>query len=413
MTDKGLTPLSVLRQYWGYDSFRPLQEDIINSVLSGHDTLALLPTGGGKSITFQVPALVLGGLTIVITPLISLMKDQVDNLRERSVTAVCIHSGLTRSEQTLVMDKCRLGKASLLYVSPEKLRSSTFIDRIRHFNVRLIAVDEAHCISQWGYDFRPSYLEIAALRDVFPDAPVLALTASATPAVSKDIMERLRFRDSKVFAKSFSRPNISYVVRYAEHKDAVMLKAVKSVPGTAIIYVRSRKRTREIAEFLKSEGISAGYYHAGLSVEEKNERQQQWKSGKLRVIVATNAFGMGIDKPDVRLVVHYDIPPSLEEYYQEAGRAGRDGLSSYALLIAGNYDKGVLTRRLSDAFPSREYIRRVYELACNFVNIAVGEGYQSARDFDFSLFCTRFHLQPVMARSALGLLTSAGWIEYV
>ncbi|MDE5838327.1 MAG: RecQ family ATP-dependent DNA helicase [Paramuribaculum sp.] len=413
MTDKGLTPLSVLRQYWGYDSFRPLQEDIINSVLSGHDTLALLPTGGGKSITFQVPALVLGGLTIVITPLISLMKDQVDNLRERSVTAVCIHSGLTRSEQTLVMDKCRLGKASLLYVSPEKLRSSTFIDRIRHFNVSLIAVDEAHCISQWGYDFRPSYLEIAALRDVFPDAPVLALTASATPTVSKDIMERLRFRDSKVFAKSFSRPNISYVVRYAEHKDAVMLKAVKSVPGTAIIYVRSRKRTREIAEFLNSEGISAGYYHAGLSVEEKNERQQQWKSGKLRVIVATNAFGMGIDKPDVRLVVHYDIPPSLEEYYQEAGRAGRDGLSSYALLIAGNYDKGVLTRRLTDAFPSREYIRRVYDLACNFGNLAVGEGYQSARDFDFSLFCTRFHLQPVMARSALGLLTSAGWIEYV
>lgn len=413
MTAQELTPLSVLRQYWGYDSFRPLQEDIINSVIGGRDTLALLPTGGGKSITFQVPALVLGGLTIVVTPLISLMKDQVDNLRERSVSAVCLHSGLSRREQTLVMDKCRLGKATLLYVSPEKLHSSAFIDQIRRFNVRLIAVDEAHCISQWGYDFRPSYLEIAALRDLFPDAPVLALTASATPAVAKDIMERLRFKGEKVFAKSFSRPNISYVVRYAEHKDAVMLKAVKSVPGTAIIYVRSRKRTREIAEVLRAEGISAGYYHAGLSVEEKNDRQRRWKSGELRVIVATNAFGMGIDKPDVRLVVHYDIPPSLEEYYQEAGRAGRDGLPSFALLIAGNYDKGVLTRRLSDAFPSREYIRRVYELACNFVNIAVGEGYQTARDFDFGLFCTRFHLQPLMARSALGLLTAAGWIEYV
>lgn len=407
------TPLSVLRDVWGYDSFRPLQEEIIDSVLSGRDTLALLPTGGGKSITFQVPALVLGALTVVITPLISLMKDQVDNLRARGVTAVCIHSGLTRAEHKLAMDKCRLGKASLLYVSPEKLRSANFLEQIRLFDVRLIAVDEAHCISQWGYDFRPSYLEIAALRDIYPDVPVLALTASATPAVAADIMERLRFTNRQVFAKSFSRPNISYIVRYAEHKDAVMLKAVKSVPGTAIIYVRSRKRTREIAEILRAEGIPAAYYHAGLSVEEKNERQSRWKSGEVRVIVATNAFGMGIDKPDVRLVVHYDIPPSLEEYYQEAGRAGRDGLPSFALLIAGNYDKGALTRRLSDAFPSREYIRKVYDLVCVFLGIAVGEGYQAVRDFDFSLFCSRFHLQPAMTRSALGLLTSAGWIEYV
>ena len=413
MTPAEMTPLAVLRRYWGYDSFRPLQEEIIDSVIQGHDTLALLPTGGGKSITFQVPALVLGGLTVVITPLISLMKDQVDNLRAKNISAVCIHSGLTRAEQKLVMDKCRLGKASLLYVSPEKLRSSAFIDQIRRFNVRLIAVDEAHCISQWGYDFRPSYLEIAALRDVFPTAPVLALTASATPAVSRDIMERLRFKDQRIFSKSFSRSNISYIVRYAEHKDAVMIKAIKSVPGTAIIYVRSRKRTREIAEILRAEGITAGYYHAGLSVEEKNERQSRWKSGEIRVIVATNAFGMGIDKPDVRLVVHYDIPPSLEEYYQEAGRAGRDGLPSFALLIAGNYDKGLITRKLSDAFPSREYIRKVYDLVCVFLGIAVGEGYQVVRDFDFSLFCSRFHLQPVMTRSALGLLTSAGWIEYV
>lgn len=407
------SPLSVLREYWGYDSFRPLQAEIIDSVLQGHDTLALLPTGGGKSITFQVPALVLGGLTIVITPLISLMKDQVDNLRRRSVSAVCIHSGLTRAEQKLVMDKCRLGKASLLYVSPEKLRSSSFIDRIRHYDVRLIAVDEAHCISQWGYDFRPSYLEIASLRDVFPSAPVLALTASATPVVAEDIMARLRFTDARVFSRSFSRPNISYIVRRAEHKDGLLLKAVRSVPGTAIVYVRSRKRTREIAELLKAVGISAAYYHAGLSVEEKNERQRQWKDGEVMVIVATNAFGMGIDKPDVRLVVHYDIPPSLEEYYQEAGRAGRDGLPSFALLIVGNYDKGVLSRRLADAFPSRDYIRKVYELACNFVDIPVGEGYTAVRDFDFSLFCTRFRLQPVMTRSALNLLTASGWIEFV
>lgn len=404
---------TILKQVWGYDSFRPLQREIIESVLAGNDTLALLPTGGGKSITFQVPAIALGGLTIVVTPLISLMKDQVDNLRSRGVTAVYLHSGLTRAEHKLAIDRCVLGKAKLLYVSPEKLKSETFLDSIRDMDIRLIAVDEAHCISQWGYDFRPSYLDIANLRTRLPGVPVLALTASATPEVADDIMARLQFTGRKIFSRSFSRPNISYIVRRAEHKESVLLKALEATRGAAIVYVRSRKRTRDLADYLTAHGISAAHYHAGISIEDKNERQKQWKEDKIRVIVATNAFGMGIDKPDVRMVIHYDIPPSLEEYYQESGRAGRDGKPSFALIIAGIYDKGVLTRRLADNFPPREFIRRVYELACNFVNIPVGEGYGCVRDFDLPLFCNRFNLPPSMTRSALHLLSRSGWFEYV
>lgn len=404
----------ILQQVWGYDSFRPLQREIIESVLAGHDTLGLLPTGGGKSLTFQVPALALDGLTIVITPLISLMKDQVDNLRQRGVRAYCLHSGLTRSEARLAMDRCRLGKTRLLYVSPEKLQSESFAEELRTWAVSLIVVDEAHCISQWGYDFRPSYLKIQALRDFFLNAPVLALTASATPEVAADIMKQLRFRDGcKQFAKSFHRDNLSYIVRYDEYKERTLVRVLQGVAGTAIVYVRSRRRCREIAEMLCQHGISADYYHAGLAPEEKEGRQNAWKTDQVRVMVATNAFGMGIDKPDVRVVAHMDLPASLEEYYQEAGRAGRDGEPAYAVVIASKADKAMLSRRVSDAFPPKDYIAHVYEMAGNFLDVAVGSGYDQVFEFNFPLFCQRFHLQPIMTDSALKLLSRAQYIDYI
>lgn len=402
-----------LRRYWGYDSFRPMQEEIIESVLDGKDTLGLLPTGGGKSLTFQVPAMMLPGLTVVVTPLISLMKDQVDNLLDRGIRAVYFHAGLTLREHNLAVDRCRLGKAKLVYVSPEKLRSERFISTLRLLDVSLIVVDEAHCISQWGYDFRPSYLKISELRHYFPSAPVLALTASATPEVTADIMRLLEFKENNVFARSFVRDNISYAVRFADDKEGMLKRILSKVGGTAIVYVRSRRRTREIAASLAADGVSAEYYHAGLSPEEKELRQNRWKSGETRVIVATNAFGMGIDKPDVRLVVHIDLPSSIEEYYQESGRAGRDGKPSYAVIVTSKYFKGQLTRRVDEAFPPKDYIARVYELACNFLNIAVGSGFNSVNEFNFNLFCDTFDLRPVTAKSALELLTRAGYIEFV
>lgn len=402
----------ILQEYWGYTDFRPLQEDIIMSVLEGRDTLGLLPTGGGKSITFQVPALALEGITVVITPLISLMKDQVDNLRANGIKAIYMHSGLTRAENRLAFDRCRLGKVKLLYISPEKLQSKTFVDQLRLFDISLIVVDEAHCISQWGYDFRPSYLKISSIRTLFPKAPVLALTASATPEVVDDIMARLNFNGRNVFARSFTRENLSYIVRYGDHKESLLLKVLQNTTGSSIVYVRSRRRTREIADILVKNGISADFYHAGLAPEDKDEKQNRWKSDQCRVMVATNAFGMGIDKPDVRVVVHHDLPSSLEEYYQEAGRAGRDGKPAFAVLLAAKHDKGTLTRRINENFPDKEFIKRTYELAGNFLDVAVGSGYNEVYEFNFNLFCKRFDLQPVSANSALNLLTQAGYLDF-
>jgi ATP-dependent DNA helicase RecQ len=407
-------PEDILKEYWGYDSFRPGQLDIIQSVLSGHDTLGLLATGGGKSITFQVPALIFEGLTIVVTPLISLMKDQVDNLRDRDIRATYLYSGQTRREVTLAYDKCRLAKVKMLYVSPERLRSPMFLAESKNWGVSFIVVDEAHCISQWGYDFRPSYLRIAELREIFPDVPVLALTASATPAVRDDIVKQLNFRDGyNVFARTFARDNLSYIVRHTADKETKLHEVLAKTSGSAIVYVRSRVRTKQIATFLRSVNINADFYHAGLSVEDKSEKQNRWKSGETRVMVATNAFGMGIDKPDVRVVVHMDLPPSLEEYYQEAGRAGRDGLHSFAVIVASNYDKATLTRRLSDAFPEISYIRRVYELVCNFLDVPIGEGYNQVYEFDMDKFCMTFKLQSRQVIGALSLLGQAGYLEYV
>lgn len=407
-----MTPEEILSRYWGYDSFRPMQREIITSLLSGHDTIGLLPTGGGKSLTFQVPAMMFDGLTLVVSPLISLMKDQVDNLYGRGIRAVYFHSGLTRREIKLALDRCRLGKVKLAYVSPEKLRQKTFIDELRQWDVSAIVVDEAHCISQWGYDFRPSYLAIAALREIFPSAPVLALTASATPEVVADIAEKLAMRDHAVYARSFMRDNISYIVRRDEHKEGMMLRVLANTAGSSIVYVRSRRRCRELADAIRAAGITADYYHAGLSPEEKADRQDRWKNGDIRVIVATNAFGMGIDKPDVRIVIHYDLPSSLEEYYQEAGRAGRDGRHSYAVLLVARSDKALLTRRISESFPPKEQILRVYELLGNFLDVIVGGGYNKVYECDFNRFCLLFKLQPSTTRSALSILTRAGYIEY-
>lgn len=407
-------PLSILKQYWGYDAFRPMQREIIDSVLDGHDTLGLLPTGGGKSITFQVPALLLPGLTIVVTPLISLMKDQVDNLKNRDIRAVYFHSGLTRREANLGLTRCRLGKVKLVYVSPERLQNDNFIAELRSMDVSLIVVDEAHCISQWGYDFRPSYLKVAKLREITGEhVPILALTASATPEVTADIMRSLRFREPRVFARSFTRENLSYIVRYADFKEETLLRVLNATSGCAIVYVRSRRRCREIAQLLTREGISADYYHAGLAPEDKELRQNAWKNDHIRVIVATNAFGMGIDKPDVRTVVHYDLPSSLEEYYQEAGRAGRDGLPSFAVLLYTSRDKTTLRRHLAAEFPDREDILLVYERVCNFLGIAVGDGYDRMYEFDLDLFLSIFKMRPELVVPSLRILGRAGYLDYI
>ena len=404
----------ILEKYWGYSAFRPLQEDIINSVLNGNDTLGLMPTGGGKSITFQVPALMRDGLALVVTPIISLMKDQVDNLIAHHVKATYLHAGLSYTEQRKTIEKCLYGKYKFLYVSPERLASSSFLNHLRHMPVSMIVVDEAHCISQWGYDFRPSFLNIYSIREYFPDVPVLALTATATGQVVTDIVEKLKFKKGyKVFKKSFARNNLSYVVRYSDDKMRQLIHILNSVSGSAIVYVRSRKRCKQISDELVRNGIVADYYHAGLIVEDKENKQNKWKSDEIRVIVATNAFGMGIDKPDVRLVIHFDLPNSLEEYYQEAGRAGRDGKNSWAVALTTHSDQGVLRRHVTDAFPEKEFIKKVYERVGNFLEVAVGEGFEKLYDFNFNLFCQTFKLPILPTHNALQLLTRAGYIEFI
>lgn len=362
----------ILKRYWGYDKFRPLQEEIIESVLAGKDTLGLMPTGGGKSLTFQVPALAMDGICLVITPLIALMKDQVDNLRARDIKAAYLYSGLTRHETIVTLENCIFGKYKFLYVSPERLSAELFLSKLKAMKVSLLVVDEAHCISQWGYDFRPSYIKIADIRTLLPRVPVLALTATATPKVSKDIQEKLNFKTENLFQKSFFRPNLSYVIRRGENKIQQLVHILNRVPGSAIVYVRSRQKTKEIVEELRRFGISADFYHAGLKSEDKNQKQQMWKEDHCRVIVSTNAFGMGIDKPNVRLVVHLDLPNSPEEYYQEAGRAGRDGFQAYAVILYANADKTKLEKRIRDMFPERDFIFRVYEALGNYLQIAVG-----------------------------------------
>jgi len=403
---------SILQKYWGYTAFRPLQEEIIQSIASGKDTLGLMPTGGGKSLTFQVPALATEGVCIVVTPLIALMKDQVDNLKKLGIKATAVYSGMTRQDIIAQLENCIFGDYKFLYVSPERLGTEIFRNKLQAMKVSFLVVDESHCISQWGYDFRPSYLNIAEIRELLPHIPVLALTATATPDVVNDIQERLHFKEKNVFLKSFERKNLAYIVRQTDDKMKTLTRILQKVPGTAIVYVRSRKRTKEIATFLKEIGFSADYYHAGLNQEEKNRRQNSWKNNECRIMVTTNAFGMGIDKPDVRLVIHIDFPGSLEEYYQEAGRAGRDEQKAYAVALCSGTDTMKLKKRLSDEFPDRAFIYRVYEALGNFYQIAVGYGLNTVHDFSLIKFCAAYKFSMLQAHHALKILSLSGYIEY-
>lgn len=402
----------ILKRYWGYDNFRGIQEDIIKSICSGNDTLGLMPTGGGKSITFQVPALAMDGVCVVITPLIALMKDQVLNLRKRGIKAAAIYSGMTRDTIITTMENAIFGAVKILYVSPERLTSETFLKKLSHVKVSLLTIDEAHCISQWGYDFRPSYLRIGEIRRLFPHVPVLALTATATPPVVSDIQQRLGFKTENVFRMSFERKNLAYVVRNTDDKYHELLHILSSVDGSAIVYARSRKRTKEMAQQLAADGVSATFYHAGLELGEKDRRQKSWIADETRVIVATNAFGMGIDKPDVRVVIHIDCPDSIEAYFQEAGRAGRDGKKAYAILLYNNNDRAKLTRRIADTFPEKDYIRKVYEHLAYYYQVGVGSGYGVTFEFDIARFCQVFRHFPVPVDSALTILSRAGYIDY-
>ena len=408
-----MTYKEILKQYWNYDNFRGIQEEIIESIGKGHDTLGLMHNGGGKSITFQVPALAQPGLCLVITPLIALMKDQVRNLRDRGIKALAVYSGMTREEIVVALENCIFGDYKFLYISPERLDTDIFRAKLRNMKINMITVDESHCISQWGYDFRPAYLKISEIRELLPTVPVLALTATATPEVVKDIQTKLGFReDSRIFRMSFERKNLAYIVRNTESKQEELLHILNSVSGSAIVYTRNRKRTREVAELLVNNEITATFYHAGLNNDVKDQRQRSWLSGESRVMVATNAFGMGIDKPDVRLVIHVDLPDSPEAYFQEAGRAGRDGQKAYAVLLYAKSDKATLSKRITDTFPDKEYIRKVYEDVNYYFQMAMGDGLGCTFAFNLDEFCRNFKHFPVQADSALKILTRAGYLEY-
>lgn len=404
--------LKILRDTWGYSDFRGIQRDIIRSIAEGKDTLGLMPTGGGKSLTFQVPALAMEGVCIVITPLIALMKDQVDNLRRRQVLAAAIYSGMSRQEIVKTLENCVLGHTKILYVSPERIGSELFQTKLAHIKVSFITIDEAHCISQWGYDFRPSYLHIADIRRIKPDAPILALTATATTEVIDDIQEQLEFKEKNVFRMSFERKNLAYVVRSSDNKMQQLIHILNSINGSAIVYVRSRKLAKEISEYILNNNISATFYHAGLEHSTKDERQKKWHDDEVRVMVATNAFGMGIDKPDVRVVIHLSCPDSIEAYFQEAGRAGRDGKKAYAVLLYDGGDRAKLVKRIAQEFPDKKEICRVYEHVAYYLQIAAGTGYGRTFRFEIEKFCRIFHHYPVIVNSALKILTRAGYLEY-
>lgn len=401
----------ILIKYWGYSKFRPLQEDIIRSVMEGKDTLALMPTGGGKSITFQVPAMANDGICIVITPLIALMKDQVENLDKRDIKAIAIYSGMTKNEIDVALENCIYGNVKFLYISPERIATEIFQMRVKHMNVNLIAIDEAHCISEWGYDFRPSYLKIADLRELVPDVPFLALTATAIPKVVDDIQDKLRFAKKNVFRKSFERKNIVYLVREVEDKLKYLVETINKVKGSGIIYVRNRKTTRETALFLSKNNISADYYHAGLDHEKRNHKQNQWKVGKIRVMVATNAFGMGIDKSDVRFVIHLDLPDSIESYFQEAGRGGRDEKRAVAVLLYNNTDKVKAEQRIVRNFPEIKEIKAVYQALGNFFQVPYGGGKHMSYDFIISDFAKNYNFNIMSIHSSLKILQREGYLE--
>ena len=408
-----MTYNEILKHYWGYDDFRGIQREIIESIGAGRDTLGLMPTGGGKSIAFQVPALAKEGLCIVVTPLIALMKDQVANLRSRGIKATAIYSGMRSSDIVKALENCIFGDYKFLYVSPERLSSELFLKKIQRVKVSMVTVDEAHCISQWGHDFRPAYREVKQLREIFPSVPVLALTATATPEVVKDIQQQLGFAQENCFSMSFARKNLVYVVRHTENKPQELLHILDRIGGSAIVYTLNRKKTKEVCDILLANGVTAEYYHAGLSPESKDAKEEAWKSGRARVMVSTNAFGMGIDKPDVRLVVHIDLPSSIEAYFQEAGRAGRDGNDAYAVTLFSRVDRQVVARRLADNYPSQEFIREIYDEICYYYSMALGDGLNCTYEFSLGDFCKDYHRPTLQTDSVLKILTRMGYLEYV